>query len=344
MEGSTDEMAEYLKKEFDEAGVTRGTYSEMKVGGFSKSGVFAPRGGGTTIDGAILGKSAAEVFALKEKLEMDLEVKFGINNADIKLKTIAPGLKFIPIPKSTLLSGGVESPTQKVIEHIPGEILLVDFWATWCGPCQEPMAHNEKMLVENAEWVGKVRIVALGMDDDSAPLLEKIKGKCWEKVEHYHLAGGFNNPGAKSYAVEGIPHCILVGNDGIIQLIGHPNSINLDINIPKLLGGETLIKEEGVGDGSAQELSEISKIPIEDVRDKLKEYLFTNNNIGEQTIDMMCFLVRTFKINISTQAKSLKTEVVLRYKANEEQEIFLKQFVEKAKIDLVGTLVDSFTK
>lgn len=27
-----------------------------------------------------------------------------------------------------------------------GQVLLIDVWATWCGPCQKPMAHNQEML------------------------------------------------------------------------------------------------------------------------------------------------------------------------------------------------------
>jgi len=72
------------------------------------------------------------------------------------------------------------------IEHKEGEVILLDLWATWCGPCQNPMNHNQEMLAKGKEnWADKVRIVGLGTDETKDALKARITEREWTKVEHY---------------------------------------------------------------------------------------------------------------------------------------------------------------
>ena len=57
-----------------------------------------------------------------------------------------------------------------------GQAWLLDFWATWCPPCQRPMAHNQEMLTKRAEdWKGKVRIIGLSIDQSMDALAKHVE-------------------------------------------------------------------------------------------------------------------------------------------------------------------------
>lgn len=75
----------------------------------------------------------------------------------------------------TLEDGAMTSGEDVTCEIREGEVVLLDVWATWCGPCQGPMKHNVEILKKQKEtWKDKVRIVALSLDDNLESLKTKI--------------------------------------------------------------------------------------------------------------------------------------------------------------------------
>jgi len=67
--------------------------------------------------------------------------------------------------------------------------MFIDFWATWCPPCQKPMAHNQEMLKEHgATWGDNLKIIGLSIDKDAETVKNHVTAKGWIDVIHYHRA------------------------------------------------------------------------------------------------------------------------------------------------------------
>ena len=115
-----------------------------------------------------------------------------------------------------------------VLAHNPGEVLLVDVWATWCPPCQKPMAHNQEMLEKNANWKDRVRIVGVSVDEDKEVIKKRVQEKKWHSVTHLTLLGWQNDHSLiKDFKIQGIPFVCLVDKFGKTNYLGHPMSIDL---------------------------------------------------------------------------------------------------------------------
>lgn len=98
------------------------------------------------------------------------------------------------------------------LASLKGQAVMLNFWATWCGPCRVEMPAMEEL---HKEAGGRVRILALGADSYESP----------EKLAKFGADLGLTFPlvhdggeGAEKYRVMGIPTTFFIDQDGVIRV------------------------------------------------------------------------------------------------------------------------------
>jgi len=93
------------------------------------------------------------------------------------------------------------------------KVVLVDFWATWCGPCVAEMPHVISTYEKYKE--AGFEVVGISLDSDK-PALEKFVADKKMPWPQYFDGKGWDNDIAKEFGISGIPATFLIGKDGKI--------------------------------------------------------------------------------------------------------------------------------
>jgi len=169
---------------------------------------------------------------------------------------VAPVTVFAQAPAASSASAltiGSTAPPMAVGEWVKGQpvklgdgkLHVVEFWATWCGPCKVSIPHLTELAKKyagKADFTGvSVWEVNRGADASTVPAKVKTFVDTMGTKMDYHVARDKDDVMAKTWmeaaAQDGIPTAFVVDKDGKIAWIGHPMG-GLDEALGKIIAGK----------------------------------------------------------------------------------------------------------
>jgi thiol-disulfide isomerase/thioredoxin len=164
----------------------------------------------------------AELFAALPEKRITNEVLAPVyEQYEIELKT-SEGNPYIDIA-SPQADGKVLTLSELVGKT---DYVLVDFWASWCGPCRRSMP-GLKDLYESYHPSGKLQILGVSIDKDEADWLEAVEE---DELPWLHIRDQRQEPynPREKYGISAIPTTILINSEGMI-VKRNPNEAELEL-------------------------------------------------------------------------------------------------------------------
>ncbi|HEY5950950.1 MAG TPA: TlpA disulfide reductase family protein [Kofleriaceae bacterium] len=113
----------------------------------------------------------------------------------------------------------------ETVSITPGKVTVIDFWATWCGPCLKAMPHLDALARAHPE----VAVLAVNLDDPA---------EAWDIFHERNyvmtlLAG--DRETSDRYGVAAIPHTVVIDRAGNVRRVFRGGAMNLEREVQALL-------------------------------------------------------------------------------------------------------------
>ena len=154
------------------------------------------------------GVSLAALFAALLFVTLLLSVAQGEYPEPVQKSLHADDLRGKPAPAFEVGQWITDEPDRR------GKVVLIDFWATWCGPCRRAMPELNELQARF-----KDDLVVIGISDQAPDIIRTFMAKT---ELDYSVATDPDATMKREIHVTGIPHVLIISTDGIVRWQGCP--------------------------------------------------------------------------------------------------------------------------
>jgi len=268
-----------------------------------------------------------------------------------------------PAAAETRLSIGSDAPTLDISDWLhkntpgaknpvtkfeKGKVYVVEFWATWCGPCIQTMPHLAMLQKKFADK--GVQIISV--TDEDIPtvqefLAREVKGKDGAMTTFDELTQAYSltaDPDGSTHAdytaaakLNGIPVAFIVGKDSKIEWIGHPRQ--MDEPLQQVVDGtwdRKIFAAEYEDEKRFESLQQAISMRIESANGKDLSPKLVSSILS--AVDS--FVKETKTPQILKQAKFMQLELLLQFSPNDQVTLAsyekVTEFFESRPLELNG--------
>jgi thiol-disulfide isomerase/thioredoxin len=115
------------------------------------------------------------------------------------------------------------------LDGLQGKVVLIDFWATWCGPCREALPHIQEIA---QKFQGQpLVILSVSVDTDEAKWKDFVAKNHMTWLQYRDQ--GFDGSLSRLFGVNAIPHTFTIDTDGVLE-DEHVGDASIDGKLRKL--------------------------------------------------------------------------------------------------------------
>ena len=101
----------------------------------------------------------------------------------------------------------------KKLSELRGKVVLLNFWATWCGPCRQEMPKLAELKALHDEY--DFELLGINIDEDQAKALRLAK----KLSVNFPILFDDTKEVSKTYSIDAMPMTILIDRDGTVRYV-----------------------------------------------------------------------------------------------------------------------------